>query len=201
MSKTRGGSKAKERGAKADAGEWKRLVSSGALVVAVAGTLILAALLRAGPETAPTPTALVPPDRETLGAVDDDAPAAGTVPPRPAPAPTVESPPAEEPSSPDRLVGDSLIARAIRDRERLASRAADWTLQFASFCEPEHARSILAELASRDGLYLIERDGCYLVCWGLYGSAELARSAPDVPPRLAGLPDRPFPKRVEDALR
>jgi hypothetical protein len=83
----------------------------------------------------------------------------------------------------------------------MAARATDWTLQFARLCEREHAARILAELAAREDLYVIERDGCYLVCWGLYRSADLARSSRDIPSSLNALPDRPFPKRVDEALR
>lgn len=204
MSKTRGGGKSRERGAKA--GEWKRLVSAGALVAAVAGTLIVAAVLRAGPD--PVPAQAGPAPLEGAGRTIDDGaltrpPAAQAPPPAPefeAGTPE-ESWPVDEPGPEVRPGGDTLSLRSSRDRDRMAPRAADWTLQFARLCESEHASRILAELGARDELYVVERDGCYLVCWGLYGSADLARAARNLPSTLTGLPDRPFPKRVGEALR
>lgn len=196
MSKARSGSRARDKGPKRGPGDWKQFVSAGALVAAVATTLILAALLRAGPD--PRPLAAEPTPREAPSRTFR----AETVPQQPAaPAPRIDPSPEEEAPPPERVAGDPLPLRAARDRDRLASRGADWTLQFARLCEREHAERILAALESREDLYLVERDGCYLVCWGLYGSADLARTAGGVPSVLAELPDRPFPKRVQETLR
>ena len=174
MSKARSGSRPRDKGSKAGTGNWKQFVSAGALVVAVTGTLILAAVLRTGPDP-------LSPSAE--------------------PVPRIDASPEEEVRHPERAAGDPLLLRAGRDRDRLTSRTAVWTLQFARLCERDHAERILTVLASRDDLYLIERNGCYLVCWGLYASADLARTGGDVPSALAELPDRPFPKRVEETLR
>jgi hypothetical protein len=204
MSKTRSGGKSNERGAKA--GDWKRLVSAGALVAAVAGTLIVAAVLRAGPDPLPVQAETAPREGGERSA-DDRALSRRPVAPAPSPAPALESGtleesrPVAEPGAAARPTGDPLPLRSSRDRDRMAAHATDWTLQFARLCEPEHASSLLAELGARDELYLIERDGCYLVCWGMYGSADLARAARNLPSTLTRLPDRPFPKRVGDALR
>jgi hypothetical protein len=195
MSKSRRGSTSRERGAKGSADDWKRIVSTAALVLAVAGTLIAAALLRAGPDPVPDRTGSAPPER-TARDSGVDAPS----PVLPAPAPATETEPVERIRVPE-PPGDPLALRAAGDRRRLASHADAWTLQFARLCESDHAADILAELAGREDLYLVERNGCYLVCWGLYGTADLARSAGEIPPTLSGLPDHPFPKRVEAALR
>jgi len=196
MSKARGGSGTRERGGKAGTGDWRHVLSAGALIAAVAGTLILAAVLRTGTEAVRPRAGHVAPELPEPGSTGDAVPARPAV-----PSPAVEASPDRTVRPRQRPPADALLLRTARDRERLASRPADWTLQFARFCQREHAERILADLASREDLYLVERDGCYLVCWGVYGSADLARTAGNVPPALAELPGGPFPKRVEEALR
>jgi len=194
MGKARSGSGAKDRGVKAGGGDWKQIVSGGALIVAVLGTLILAAILRAGPES-------TPPTAGPARTVEPEAPAPVAVEQPSVPAPEVDSSPAGEGPRLTMPAADPLTLRASRDRDRLSSRAADWTLQFARFCEKEHVERLLAGLASRNELYVIESGGCYSVCWGVYASADLARAAGNIPPALAEIPGTPFPKSVEEALR
>jgi hypothetical protein len=200
MSKAKRGGTSKDRGARTGTTDWRQLLSGGAIVAAVAATLIVAIVLRAGPEPVPSEVSgtTSPPVRTDRSDAGGPGPGAATAPFRDR---AVEAPAESAPERSAPAARAPLPLRASRDRTRLASRVTDWTLQFARLCEAEHAAKILDELGDRDQLYLIERDGCYLVCWSLYGSAEQARSARDLPPALNALPDRPFPKRVEAALR
>ena len=75
MSKARSGSRPRDKGSKAGTGNWKQFVSAGALVVAVTGTLILAAVLRTGPDPLSPSAEPVPRDAANRNADVETAPA------------------------------------------------------------------------------------------------------------------------------
>ena len=76
----------------------------------------------------------------------------------------------------------------------------DWTLQFASMCDPHHVRSLIASLDGQDRLYLVPAGDCYKIWWGRFDSREQAISARGIPAALGKLQDSPFPRRIAESL-
>jgi septal ring-binding cell division protein DamX len=175
--------------------DWKQLVSAGALVVAVVGTLIIGWALQGEPveELDAELVELAAPDRapDSSGAADLE-PAAGPRPEQP-PAPT----PAREP--------DPLIARSSRDLDRMAASASGWTLQFITACDESNVRSRLVDLRSHDSFYLIPvtLDGrsCFRLCWGLFQTRERALAAKGIPATLSAINDKPLAIPIEKVVR
>jgi septal ring-binding cell division protein DamX len=164
----------------------KALLSAGGLLVAVAAILVLGAVLH-GQVPAPA--------REPA-----DVPASSRVAPAAAPL----SPPVDIPADVPGDVpaeaadpGDSLDARARRDRARLAEGPGAWTLQLVVACKEEGVRRFLDGAGGDERLFLLPKDvsgrACFAVTWGTFSSeAEAAAAAPPASLPLTE-PPRPRP--------
>jgi hypothetical protein len=180
----------------------KQAIAAGAVVVAVVGTLLLAAVLQSDPEAdvtveLPEPTDIeigetaldvLPGDRSSETETLADTPA--------------ESPPAPivSQSRPARPPEDPLAERAAVDLQRLRSRGGEWTLQFASMCDPDRVAALLSPLERYDELFLVPAGNCYRVWWGRYASREQAVAAGGIPVELSSIPENPFPRLIAEAL-
>jgi hypothetical protein len=164
--------------------DWKQLLSAGALVVAVVGTLILGWALQGEPgEAEPTEVVeLAAPDHlpDSSGAVDLEPP---PLPPEP----------------------DTLEARSARDLDRMASAAPGFTLQYMTACDENSARAKLAELEGYDEFYLIpvtlDSGRCFRLCWGIYDTEKDARSAKGVPASLTAIEGDPLARTIDRVIR
>jgi septal ring-binding cell division protein DamX len=173
-------------GALLDLDRWRELVPAVAMVIVVAGILVLTAILQVDgdvPERtelrADGPLDAIPvepgpsSEAEETGTVDDLAlDSAPPVPPVAAPAP------GPEPSS----AGDAAEDRARRDLERLRAARTGLTLQLGVMCDADNARARMSELGAEADLYFLPFDSngraCYRVCWGVFpdrAAAERAR--------------------------
>lgn len=165
----------------------KHLLTAGALLGAVLGTLALgAALQRTGVEA----------DSVSLAqeSAPVEAPTAGTgpsipgadAPPPPLPAP-VEAPGPEE-------------SRA----ERHPTSAEGWTLQFMVACNAESVSKLERQLGGDPRLYLLplvlQGQPCHRICWGQYRSRELALAESSVPAPLLQINREPIPRRIDDLI-
>lgn len=167
--------------------DWKQLLSAGALVVAVVGTLIFGWALQGdhGEQGDEAVVELAAPDHmpDSSGAADLE-PSPDPLPPA---APPVEVP-APEP--------DPLAARSTRDLDRMASAASGWTLQFITACDEANVRARLVDLRSHDRFYLIpvtlDDRSCFRLCWGLFETREQALSASGIPGALSKINEKPL---------
>lgn len=176
-------------------GDWKHFVRFGSLVAAVAGTLVVGALL------------------ESDDAARDAAPRRDFVEFESAAA-DVEDPPLDvyadeglplEPAGPEQAdVLDRLAMRADVDRERLAG-AGGWTLQFMMACDPANVAPVAEAVGDDELLFLLptlyDDRACFRVCWGSYRSREAALADRGLPAALVEVTDSPQPLPVEQALR
>jgi len=183
--------------------DWKHLVSAGALVTGVLGTLLLGAVLQADPDT---------PGLSGAGGAARMAAETIAAPASPA---EVESP-REVPlnDSPERthesdvavpITGDAdLVDRAAADERRLQASGHGYTLQFAVNCEGKNVRSNLEALRSHQDFYLLtmlyQDRACFRLCWGFYDNVQQARSARDVPERLRSMTATPKAISIAEAL-
>lgn len=166
-------------------GDWRHVTLSLALIAAVAGTLLLGAILQNGPERAPSPE-----------------PASASV-----AHPEVE-PPAGEPVASGPVLpfsGDAdLVDRAIADERRLDASGNGYTLQFAVICDPKNVRANLESLEGQPSFYLLTmlfRDrACFRLCWGLYDTEGQALGDRDFPEALLRITATPKVISIADAL-
>jgi hypothetical protein len=165
---------------------WRALATTGSLLVAVVGTLVLGASLRSEPVT---PTPLPADDRNGLSDL-----ALGDPPPF-APDTNIDEGAGSDPLS------ETVDDRAARAR-RLLSSGYDWTLQFMVTCRVESATSLLQSVAYDARLHLLpyrhEQQACYRVCWGSYGSRDEAVSEAPLPAALLQVNRDPIPRRIHD---
>jgi septal ring-binding cell division protein DamX len=178
--------------------DWKHLVSAGALVTGVLGTLLLGAVLQAEPDdpslqagsTIPTPT---PEVGFTAG---EERPSEGL-------SDTEDT--TDESSSSNPFTGDAdLVDRAAADERRLSASGHGYTLQFAVNCEPKNVRANLNALRSEQDFYLLtmlyQDRACFRLCWGFYDSEQQARAARDVPQTLRAMTTTPKALSIAEAL-
>ena len=182
---------AKARG-EATTGDWRHATLTVAVFVAILGTLILGAMLQAGP------------DREVLARV---APAESADPARADTDPPAAAAPRDEgPSGPAlSFSGDSdLVDRAVVDERRLGASGNGYTLQFAVVCEPDNVRANLKELDDESSFYLLTmlyRDrACFRLCWGFYDTESQARAERHFPAALERVTATPKVISIADAL-
>jgi hypothetical protein len=180
----------------------KQAIAAGALVVAVLGTLLLAAALQSDSEVEMTVELPEPTDIEIGETALDVLPGDLSSEPEAVADRVGESPPAPVARQPQetRPADDPLAERASADLQRLRSRGGPWTLQFASMCDPDRVAALLGPLARYDDFYLVPAGNCYRVWWGRYASREQAVAAPGVPAALSAIPEAPFPRRIAEAL-
>ena len=193
-------------GARGGETDWKRSISAGALVVAVLGTLLIAALMQTRPE-AETQVELPEPTHIEVGETGLDSlpveeePAGSArveeIPLEPEPVEARREPPA--PTAQPRGSG-SLTRRTSADLRRLREPGGAWTLQFASMCDPERVSSLLRSLEAHERFYLVPAGDCYRVWWGRYPTREQAVRARNVPAELAAIGDSPFPRVIAESL-
>jgi septal ring-binding cell division protein DamX len=177
--------------------DWKQLLSGGSIVVAVAGTLLLAWALQADPAD-PAGQMVIensPPDHQfpepiPIEQVEPEVTAAEPEVDPPAP---VIAPAAVEPAPP----ADTLDARAAADLRRMRQAGDRWTLKFATLFTEESVRRKLALLNGHDQFYLVPATingrPCHRLCWGLYPSREVALAARGLPAALTEITDQPQP--------
>ena len=181
--------------------DWKHLVSAGALVTGVLGTLLLGALLQADPNTpGVSPGETLP--RVAADAISSPNPLEASPPREDAPD---DDEPALEPGVALPFTGDAdLVDRAAADERRLQASGHGYTLQFAVNCEPKNVRSNLEALRSDQDFYLLtmlyQDRACFRLCWGFYDNEEQARSAHDVPDRLRVMTATPKVISIAEAL-
>jgi len=179
---------AKQRKAASES-DWKHLVSAGALVTGVLGTLLLGAFLQADPED-PTVTGAGSPARRPAEHVVTTA---------------VDDPRAVEPGVAIPFTGDvDLVDRAAADERRLRASGHGYTLQFAVNCEAKNVRANLEALRSQQDFYLLtmlyQDRACFRLCWGFYDNEQQARSARDVPATLRSMSATPKAISIAEAL-
>ena len=164
---------------------WRAMTTTGSLLVAVVGTLVLGASLRSEP-VASTP--IPADDRSGLS----DFTVADL------PSYVAESGDDERGSEP---LSETVVDRAARAR-RLLSSGYDWTLQFMVTCRRESAESLLQSVAYDARLHLLpyrhEDQACYRVCWGSYSSRDEAVSQKPLPAALLQVNREPIPRRIQD---
>ena len=184
--------------------DWRHLVSAGALVTGVLGTLLLGAVLQADPET----------QELTAGRHVAQAASEGLAPARPDEDSPVATNQEEGYADSDRrresgagraITGDAdLVDRAAADERRLQASGHGYTLQFAVNCEAKNVRSNLEALRSHQDFYLLtmlyQDRACFRLCWGFYDNEQQARSARDVPDRLSGMTTTPKVISIAEAL-
>jgi len=184
-------------------GDWKHFAKFGALIAAVAGTLIVGAVLQT--------------DDVRL----DGSPPAGFVEFVETPQPAAGDEPAAElddghalepaghldegePAFAEVPVLDELARRADADSRRM-EQASGWTLQFMMACDPANVRPRMQSLGDEADFYILptffDDRPCFRVCWGIYPSREAARAARALPASLLAVTDTPQPVPVEQALR
>jgi hypothetical protein len=180
--------------------DWRRSLSAGALVVAVLGVLLVAALMQTRPE-ADSQVELPEPTHIEVGETGPD----------PLPAEAVDAPPGAEgtrkevriepPPAADLSRGsDPLTRRTAADLRRLRKPGGVWTLQFASMCDPDRVTALLRSLETHERLYLVPAGDCYRIWWGRFATREAALSARGVPAELTGMGDSPFPRVIAESL-
>jgi septal ring-binding cell division protein DamX len=189
---------AKQRKAKAEP-DWKHLVSAGALVTAVLGTLLLGAVLQADPErrepaSASLPSGLTPePEEPRTEGISESARADDR----------------EGPSTTSGYAvpfgGDAGLAdRAAADERRLDASGHGYTLQFAVNCETKNVRANLEALKGHHDFYLLtmlyQDRACFRLCWGFYNSEQQALAARDVPETLRAMSTNPKVLSIAEAL-
>ena len=184
--------------------DWKHLVSAGALVTGVLGTLLLGAVLQADPDDAglsgsrnvartaaeaiaPTDPVELEDSRIDQGDADADADRSLDV------------------GVALSFTGDAdLVDRAAADERRLEASDHGYTLQFAVNCEAKNVRSNLEALRSHQDFYLLtmlyQDRACFRLCWGFYDNEQQARSARDVPERLRAMTATPKVISIAEAL-
>lgn len=184
--------------------DWRHLVSAGALVTGVLGTLLLGAVLQADPDHAEL----------TAGRHVAQAASEGLAPARPDEGSPVATSRDEGYADSDRprdsaagraITGDAdLVDRAADDERRLQASGHGYTLQFAVNCEAKNVRSNLEALRSHQDFYLLtmlyQDRACFRLCWGFYDNEQQARSARDVPDRLSGMTTTPKVISIAEAL-
>jgi hypothetical protein len=164
--------------AEEDAG-WRHLLSVGLPIGCVVGVLILGAALRVDPDPAGSLTFAASGEVEVVGGLEPLPPAIPTT-----------APPAD---------------RRAADLDRLATSGDRWTAQLAMLCDEAGARRLAARFPDAHELYLLPVDHggneCWAVCWGIYGGAEQARAANDLPPALRDEHRGFFPKQIDALLQ
>ena len=172
--------------------DWRHLTLSVALILAVVGTLVLGAMLEAGPDrpqsaSAPPAAARPVPEEPPEASGSLDAPA------EPAPSGALSY-----------SGGADLVDRAAEDQRRLQASGHGYTLQFAVVCDPGNVRASREALAGHPEFYVLTmlyRDrACFRLCWGFYDSEEQARADRDLPETLLRMTATPKVISVADAL-
>jgi septal ring-binding cell division protein DamX len=184
--------------------DWRHLVSAGALITGVFGTLLLGAVLQADPEM-PELTGRGEPRR---AAAEAAVPAESREPTPASAGLTEHGETAERPRTPRMaapITGDAdLVDRAAADERRLQASGHGYTLQFAVNCEAKNVRSNLDALRDHQDFYLLtmlyQDRACFRLCWGFYDNQEQARSARDVPERLRNMTPTPKVISIAEAL-
>jgi len=189
---------AKQRKA-APESDWKHLVSAGALVTGVLGTLLLGAVLQADPDdpalSDPLGASRPPADAVAISAVEDSL----------ADEAVDDEDGAYEPGLAIPFTGAAdLVDRAAADERRLQASGHGYTLQFAVNCEPKNVRANLEALRSHQDFYLLtmlyQDRACFRLCWGFYDNEQQARSASDVPGTLRSMTATPKVISIAEAL-
>jgi len=169
------------------------MLSFGGLATAVAGVLLLGALLRADSPGVPDTPA------RTMGQGVAPAFAADPPPAAPGRSAAVRFEPTAEATA-----EDPLTRRVARDLNRLARRGPDWTAQLAILCRTSGAEEVLGRFETHSEFYLLpamhEQAACFRVCWGRYPSQEAAKQASDLPDELRALQPAPLPKSLAEVL-
>lgn len=165
----------------------RRAIVAGAVIVAVAGTLIVAAVLQTRPEAdsqveLPEPVPDVETGETGLDSLPEEAPAAFSQ------------------SEPPPSVSDPMASRAAADLRRLQASGGDWTLQFASLCDRGRVRSLVASLEGQEQFYLVPSDDCFKLWWGRFATREQAIAARGVPDALSSLTKSLYPRRIAESL-
>jgi hypothetical protein len=172
--------------------DWRHLVSAGALVTGVFGTLLLGAVLQADPDTPELA------DRRSMARTAADGPVpAAPLGVDPVPAGLGETGQDTQPTLSPRvarpITGDAdLVDRAAADERRLQASGHGYTLQFAVNCEPKKDFYLLT--------MLYQDRACFRLCWGFYDNEQQARSARDVPERLSSMTPTPKVISIAEAL-
>jgi hypothetical protein len=152
----------------------RHLLTAGALLGAVLGTLALGAALQQPPV-----------GRPTAPAAQDSAPA---------------ELPSEDLSQP--LSADDAPEPAPLERQ--PPRAEGWTLQFMVACNAESVGKIEQQLGGDPRLYLLplvhQGQPCHRICWGQYRSRELALAESSLPAPLLQINREPIPRRIDDLI-
>jgi len=191
--------------ARGGAADWKRNFAAGALVVAVFGALLLAALLQTRPE-AEAQAVLPEPTHIEIGETGlDSLPGEAAVETAPPGVVAGETPPAPVPPEPAAAAAPAprtglLTRRAAADLRRLNEPGGGWTLQFASMCDPDRVAALVRSLEGRERFYLVPAGDCYRIWWGRFDSREQALAAPAIPVELASMADSPFPRIIAESL-
>jgi len=165
----------------------KHLLTAGALLGAVLGTLALgAALQQPGVEPSSTPSAQEPAPAEFPPPVPRQPLPGDNASPPPLPAPTEHPAPAES------------------GTERHPTSAEGWTLQFMVACNTESVSEIEQQLGDDPRLYLLplvhQSQPCHRICWGQYRSRELALAESSLPAPLLQINREPIPRRIDDLI-
>ncbi|HXV75209.1 MAG TPA: hypothetical protein VD788_02750 [Candidatus Polarisedimenticolaceae bacterium] len=169
-------------------GDWRHLAVSGALLVAVGGTLLLGAVLEvphdrtAAPRTIEAISPVLPAD-EPAEPIDDTVEPGMVVP----------------------FDGDAdLVDRATDDERRLHASGNGYTLQFGVNCETKNVRANLEALDRYQDFYLLtmlyQDRACFRLCWGFYDNEAQARSDRRIPEQLLRMTDAPKVISVSEAL-
>lgn len=184
--------------------DWRHLVSAGALVTGVFGTLLLGAVLQADPDT-PELAERRSVAQTTVGGAAPSVPLEVAPSPGEDPQGDAETNRAPSPRVSRPITGDAdLVDRAAADERRLQASGHGYTLQFAVNCEPKNVRSNLEALSSHQDFYLLtmlyQDRACFRLCWGFYDNEQQARSARDVPERLSSMTSTPKVISIAEAL-
>ena len=180
----------------------KQLISAVAVALAVVGALLLGAVLQSDSEADLTVELPEPTDIEIGETALDILPGEES----PGPTTVVDRldenlrAPAESRPRVTPRGADPLAERGAADLQRLRSRGGEWTLQFASMCDPERVAALLNSLERHESFFLVPAGDCYRLWWGRYGSRDQAVAAGGVPAELSSIPENPFPRRIAEAL-
>ena len=182
--------------------DWRHLLTVGALVTGVLGTLLLGGRLQAEP-SGPPPRSLAevipeqspspePPRAETASPVAENA----------APTPSPAAPTNVPTTRPKTMRPTESRTPPPAPRRTSDAASAEWTLQFMVTCESATADRMAREFGDDSRLHMlavrIEDRDCMRVCWGDFTTPEAAVALGGVPAGLLAVNDSPIPRRISD---